>query len=125
MYIHRQQKRELVARAKRYLARQLHARVALSEVAGAVGVTPAYLTETFRNLEGVSLYRYELRLRLRHAAELLPSYDDLSRLALDLGFGSHSHFSAAFRRSFGCTPAAYRARMRENLASDRGSDVAP
>ena len=29
-------------------------------------------------------------------------------LALELGFSSHSHFSAAFRREFGVVPSALR-----------------
>jgi len=32
--------------------------------------------------------------------------DDLTAIALDAGFASHSHFTARFRRVFGCTPAA-------------------
>ena len=43
------------------------------------------------------LYRYQLRLRLARALDLLAQYDDLTTLGLDLGFSSHSHFSAAFR----------------------------
>jgi AraC-like DNA-binding protein len=33
---------------------------------------------------------------------------DLTRLALDLGYSSHSHFTDAFRRSFGVTPSTAR-----------------
>jgi AraC-like DNA-binding protein len=38
---------------------------------------------------------------------------DLTRIALDLGFSSHSHFTAAFRRHFGLTPSAFAARQRQ------------
>ena len=34
--------------------------------------------------------------------------DDLTDLGLDLGFSSHSHFSAAFRAAYGRTPSAFR-----------------
>jgi AraC-like DNA-binding protein len=34
--------------------------------------------------------------------------EDLTTIALDAGFASHSHFTARFRDSFGCTPAALR-----------------
>jgi AraC-like DNA-binding protein len=34
--------------------------------------------------------------------------DDLTSLALDLGFSSHSHFTDAFRREFGRTPSEVR-----------------
>jgi AraC family transcriptional regulator len=32
--------------------------------------------------------------------------DDLTAIALDAGFASHSHFTARFRSFFGFTPAA-------------------
>ncbi|TLZ02650.1 MAG: helix-turn-helix transcriptional regulator, partial [Gammaproteobacteria bacterium] len=42
------------------------------------------------------------------ALDLLGTYEDLSALSLDLGFSSHSHFSAAFQRTYGRTPSEFR-----------------
>jgi AraC-like DNA-binding protein len=53
------------------------------------------------------LYRYQLRLRLACALDMLGRRDDLTRLSLDLGFSSHSHFTAAFRQAYGRTPAEF------------------
>jgi AraC-like DNA-binding protein len=72
-----------------------------------VGVSPVYLTQAFKRVEDVPLYRYHLRLRLARALDLLADYDDLTDLALDLGFTSHSHFTAAFRKVYGVTPSAF------------------
>jgi len=63
-------------------------------------------------LEGLPLYRYQLRCRLARALDLLHEYDDLSALALDLGFSTHSHFSAAFRQLYGRTPAEMQRALR-------------
>jgi AraC-like DNA-binding protein len=53
--------------------------------------------------------RFIHRLRLRAALDLLPEYRrDITRLALDLGYSSHSHFTYAFRREFGFPPSAWR-----------------
>jgi AraC-like DNA-binding protein len=54
------------------------------------------------------LYRYQSRLRLARALDLLAQYDDLTALALDLGFSSHSHFSAVFRQTYGRSPSEFR-----------------
>ena len=51
----------------------------------------------------------EERIRLRMALELLRSRRGLTEIALDLGYTSHSHFTAAFRNYFGITPSRYRA----------------
>jgi AraC-like DNA-binding protein len=47
-------------------------------------------------------------LRLARALDLLEGDVDLSSLAQDLGFSSHSHFAAAFRQAYGRTPSEFR-----------------
>lgn len=98
----------LVDRIKLVLAGDLARRWTLHEIAAQVGGSPVYLTQVFQRVEGVPLYRYQLRLRLARALDLLGQYDDLSALGLDLGFSSHSHFSAAFRQAYGRSPTAFR-----------------
>jgi len=70
--------------------------------------SPVYLTQVFQQVEGLPLYRYQLRLRLARALDLVGRYDDLTALGLDLGFSSHSHFSAAFRQVYGRSPTEFR-----------------
>ncbi len=74
----------------------------------AVGASPAYVTDVFRRFEGISLRRYVTQLRLARALVELPYSTDITSLALDLGLSSHSHFTLAFRRAFGCTPSEFR-----------------
>ena len=102
----------LIRRTKEHLATQSTARLRLVDVAAAVGASPAYLTDLFRRVEGVSLYKYLTHLRLSRALIELPHAEDLTTLALDLGFSSHSHFSFAFRRAFGSTPSEFREQTR-------------
>jgi AraC family transcriptional regulator len=56
----------------------------------------------------VPLYRYQMRLRLNRALVELPHCNDITGLALELGFSSHSHFTAVFGKAFGLTPSDYR-----------------
>jgi AraC-like DNA-binding protein len=98
----------LIRRAKEFLEAQMSNRVLLIDVARAVGTSPAYLTDLFTRVEGLSLHQYLTQLRLARALVELPHAGDLTVLALDLGFSSHSHFSFAFRRAFGCTPSEFR-----------------
>jgi AraC-like DNA-binding protein len=101
-------RQRLVDRAKLVLARDLARRWTLAEVAAEVGVSAVYLTQSFREVEGVPLYRYQLRLRLARALDLLGEVDDLTALGLHLGFSSHSHFTAAFQQAYGRTPSEFR-----------------
>lgn len=100
-------RRRLADRTKLVLASDLSRRWTLAEIAGAVGVSPVYLTQVFQQVEGLPLYRYQLRLRLARSLDLLAEYDDLSQLGLDLGFSSHSHFSAMFQQTYGRSPSEF------------------
>ena len=103
------ERKRLVDRAKLALVADPGRRWTLAEIAAAVNTSPVYLTQVFQQVEGMPLYRYQLRLRLARALALLPEYDDLTALALSLGFSSHSHFSAAFRAVYGSSPTEFRA----------------
>ena len=101
-------RQRLVDRAKLLLASDLGRRWTLAEIAAEVGGSPVYLTQAFKQVEGMPLYRYQLQLRLARALDLLGGDIELSALALELGFTSHSHFSAAFRQAYGRSPTEFR-----------------
>jgi AraC family transcriptional regulator len=101
-------RQRLVDRVKLVLASDLSRRWSLAEIAAEVRNSPVYLTQVFQQVEGLPLYRYQLRLRLARALDLLAQYDDLTSLSLELGFSSHSHFSAAFREAYGRSPSEFR-----------------
>jgi AraC family transcriptional regulator len=102
----------LIRRTKEHLEAHLGSSLRLAEVARAVGASPAYLTSVFRRFEGTSLHRYVTQLRLARSLTELPHATDLTTLAVDLGFSSHSHFACAFRRAFHMTPSEFRSSGR-------------
>jgi len=103
------QHRDHVAHARQILS--LHpggASCSLHDLARRVGVSVFHLCRVFRRHTGMTLHAYRTELRLRHALErLLERRAHITQIALDLGFSSHSHFTAAFRRAFGLTPSAF------------------
>lgn len=101
-------RQRLVDRAKLVLTQDLSRRLSLADIATEVGISPVYLTQAFQQVEGLPLYRYQLRLRLARALDLLAEYDDLTELGLALGFSSHSHFSSAFQQAYGRSPTEFR-----------------
>lgn len=106
--------------AKSYLVSRLGERVTLDEVAGAVQASPFHFARMFARHTGVSLHRYIVRLRLRAALErVLDSPEDLTTVALDAGFSSHSHFTDAFRREFGAAPSVVRRAASRSRPSGR------
>jgi AraC family transcriptional regulator len=81
----------------------------LDSIARTVYCSPFHLARQFRAITDESIARYLLRLRLALALDRLAQGEaDLARLAVQLGFAHHSHFSARFRSVFGTTPTAVR-----------------
>ena len=103
-----------LAQAARELLNAEPARVQRSvELADRLGVSVCHLCRTFRRAIGLTIQEYSRRLRLEIALERLAERDvDLSMLAFDLGFSSHSHFSSTFRKIFGLSPSDYREQRR-------------
>ena len=81
----------------------------VAQLASEVGVHPVHLARVFRLHFGETLGQYVRRLRLDWAAtQLATSELVLTDLASTAGFADQSHFTRAFKRYTGFTPARYR-----------------
>jgi AraC-like DNA-binding protein len=100
---------EAIEEARRLINLEGRRASPLSSLARACGLSPYRLCREFRRATGMTISAYRTGLRAFASLEALPSATDLSALALDAGFSSHSHFSAAFRRVFQATPSSLRA----------------
>jgi AraC family transcriptional regulator len=81
-------------------------------------LSPFHLCRVFRRMTGASIYGYVLRERLAATLDAVLDGADLTTVALDAGFASHSHFTARFRDFFGCTPAALRRRAKADKVAE-------
>jgi AraC-like DNA-binding protein len=101
--------REIVDQTKELLAARFRERLTMGEIADAIGVSRFHLSRVFRTCTGFSLHGYRNQLRLRAALErLVDPQTVLPPLAAELGFSSHSHFTASFREAFGVAPSELR-----------------
>lgn len=74
----------------------------------------AYLTKIFSKLEGRTIEKYYIRLRLERVKELLDYGEStLSEIALKIGYSSVHHLSAQFKKIAGMTVTEYKERMDE------------
>ncbi len=83
--------------------------ISLSTIAEAVQLSPNYLSTLFKREVGLTLYRFILDTRLRHAKRLLknPRYRTYE-VAFAVGYANANHFSKVFRRETTMTPGQYR-----------------
>lgn len=107
-----------VERVKEAISLRPERKWTLSGLAELACVSPCHLAHIFRAEVGASVYRYVLRARLAKALEeVLEGDTDLSAVALETGFASHSHFTARFRALFGSTPVELRQRASRGTAA--------
>ena len=89
----------------------------LDDLSAQIGISLFRMCREFRAVTGLSIHQYLLRSRTFTALERLESDPgvNLTDLALELGFDSHSHFTKCFRQMSGTTPSAYRAVLGRDL----------
>ncbi len=112
----RKSHRDLVHASRILLSKRFREKLSLSDIARVVFSSPFHLARIFRRETGSSLHAYQNRLRLRAALnEIADGARDLTKLALELGFSSHAHFTYAFHRDFLASPSE----IRRQLSSER------
>lgn len=108
--------REVAEAIKKALALSFEQNPSLDQLARQLNYSPFYLCRIFRKYTGMSIHRYLNQLRLRVSLEsVTQANSDLTRLAMQLGFASHSHFTEAFRKSFGTPPSTLRNNSRQDV----------
>ncbi|MCP4609518.1 MAG: AraC family transcriptional regulator [Planctomycetes bacterium] len=81
----------------------------LNQVARLVGSSVFHLARVFKRQTGITVHQYLTALRLRASLDALESgADNLTDLALSLGFSSHSHFTDTFKAAYAIPPSQFR-----------------
>src|SRR5690606_33483536 len=81
------------------------ARPSLAALAAGAGLSASRFRRLFRAETGVTLRRYRLWVAMGAAVRAVARGETLTVAALDAGFASSAHFSAAFREMFGLEPS--------------------
>ncbi len=98
--------------AKDLLDEHIEAELGLADICGAVGLSEAHLSRSFKAAFGQSPYDYLLNRRMEQARFLLSNTTlRVKEIAARLCFADSSHFSNAFKRRVGASPTAYREQL--------------
>lgn len=114
---------EGVKRACALMVADLTRSYGVGELARLVGLSTTALKSCFKGVYGMPPYTYLRTYRMERAAEMLCQGElSVSDIAVTVGYGSPSKFTAAFKALMGVTPSAYRrARREEGNAASRAS----
>ena len=78
----------------------------VSELAAIHGLTPEYISRSFRNRFGIRISDYMKVIQVRAAQHLLQTTDlNTTRIAYRCGFGTRRSFFRTYRRVAGTSPA--------------------
>ncbi|MBD1930347.1 MULTISPECIES: helix-turn-helix transcriptional regulator [Cyanophyceae] len=101
-----------------FIEANYHQPITLSDVAQAVGYSPAYLTDLVRRQTGQTVYRWIIKRRMAEAHRLLlMTSQSVQQIAEAVGYLDHGHFIRQFRRFNSMTPQAWRKAYLSNLTS--------
>lgn len=100
---------EWLAPVLRLMHDELDCNRQVPEFARVAGLSVSHFKTRFREATGTAPAEYFLGLRIDEAKRRLrETTRPVTRIAMDLGFGSSQSFATAFHRLAGCAPTAYR-----------------
>jgi len=98
-----------IEKVKRFLERNCYKRIGLNDAAGAVCLSPKYLSRIFRQITGTSFSRYRLSIKIEKSKGLLRDTGmNVSQISERLGYENAESFIRQFKQHTGKTPTAYR-----------------
>jgi len=103
---------------REFISNHLCDSIRLDHLAKITGMTTHQFLVAFRRAFGTTPGQYILDQRIRCAQQqLIESKKDITAIALDSGFSSHSHMTACFSKRVGCNPKSYRQTKWTQLGS--------
>ncbi|KRE86789.1 AraC family transcriptional regulator [Rhodanobacter sp. Soil772] len=99
----------LGAQARTLLAVRPSLHTDVEAIAQACAVSAGHLARAFRRETGTSLHNFHVLLALHKAKALLRDHTPVIEAALDAGFYDQAHLNREFVKTFGMTPAVFRA----------------
>jgi YesN/AraC family two-component response regulator len=95
--------------AKRFIQRNVHKHISLSDVASVIYLSPKYLSRIFKEKTGVRFNEYRLSIKIDEAIKLLTKTDyNISQIAERLAYENIESFIRQFKKRTGFTPSEYR-----------------
>lgn len=106
-----------------YIDEHFTEEITLEEVASVAGYSKYHFSRIFKQLTGMSFYKYVNMQRIKYAEELLLSPDlSISKISIACGFSSTSAFIRMFKQLKNCTPTDYK-ELQKNYAPNTNVTV--
>ena len=102
-------------KAREYVITHIEQRITLTDAASFAGVSPGYLSKTFKKTMGQSFVDYVNTMKTERAIEMMRlGRSRINEIALSLGFENIYYFSKVFKKVTGMNPTSYLRKQEEN-----------
>ncbi len=102
-----------INKVMRFMERNWYKKITLKEAAGAVCLSPKYLSRIFKEITKKGFIDYKLELKIGKAKELLKKGDyNINQISERMGYENTESFIRQFKKIAGCTPTEYRKKVR-------------
>jgi AraC-like DNA-binding protein len=96
-----------------HIRNHFDAPLSLDEMAARCALNASYLSRSFKNKTGTTIFAYLNRIRIEKACLLLKNSDlTITEIAFSVGYNNISFFNRMFKRAMAVTPGEYRRRIR-------------
>ena len=94
------------------MRQNIAAAISIADIASLCRLSLSYFVRAFTNTVGIAPYAWFVQQRVSQARELLMGTSlPLAQIALECGFSDQAHFTKAFAKATGLTPAKWRRQM--------------
>lgn len=101
-----------------YVERHYHEDLHLEQLEESLHLSKYYLSKIFKEVTGVTLFKYVYQRRINQAKMLflLDNRKSVTDVCFQVGFKHLAHFSRLFKEQVGCTPEQYRRQFGQTIA---------
>lgn len=104
-----QQKHSIVLRAQEFIQKNYKQPLTLSEVAGAIYLSPNYFSTIFKEITGNNFSSYLNEIRISEGKRLLSeTVYPIKQIVKQVGFEDYNYFNKVFKKAVGLPPGTYR-----------------
>lgn len=102
----------MVRKIKEYVLAHLDEELTRENIAAQVNLSPDYMSKVFKTEMNTTLSQYIIDERMEKAVLLMRTTRlNVSRIAMEVGYGNFSYFTKLFKKHTGLTPREYRLKM--------------
>ncbi|MFA5339290.1 MAG: DNA-binding response regulator [Candidatus Omnitrophota bacterium] len=114
-----------IEKVKRFMERNWYKKITLNEAAGAVCLSPKYLSRIFKENIKKGFSDYKLELKIGKAKELLKKGDyNVNQISERMGYENTESFIRQFKKLAGYTPTEYRKKVRPGKSPGKRAKTA-